>query len=380
MIQRVFVGVVVVAALIFLILYSQMRTAQPFVSGIIESDEIRLGSRVGGRVKQVFVKEGDRVDTGQRLIEFEPYDLLEREKQALAELGAAEANLKRLKTGLRKEEVAQAQARMDQLEAQLKLLKAGPRPQEIAAARERLSAANSLVRLAKRDYDRIANLAQSNAISEGEIDAAKEKFDGATANVEVKKNELAILEAGSRLEEIEQGEARFREAQLAWEIAKSGFRVEEIEQAEAAKNAAAAALDLIRKQKSELTIIAPSNGFIDALDLQPGDLVGANAPVLTLLANQDLRIRAYVPQRFLQLSIGQAIRVTVDSIPDEEFKGTVSFISHQAEFTPSNVQTSDDRAKQVYRIRLTIDQTDQRIRAGMTANVWLPQQPEGTSK
>ncbi len=212
---------------------------------------------------------------------------------------------------------------------------------------------------------------QSNAISRGELDAAKESFDGAAANEQVKKYELAILKAGSRAEDIQQARARVDEATLAWELAKQGFRIEEIQQVEAARDAAAAALDVIRQQKTELTIIAPSNGFVDAIDLQAGDLVAPNAPVMTILSDQRLWVRAYVPQQFLQLRIGQKLRVTIDSFPDEEFTGMVSYISHQAEFTPSNVQTVEDRAKQVYRIRVTINEGSEKLRSGMTADVWL---------
>ena len=374
MVRQLALVTFVVAALVLLILYSQVRTSHPFVSGIIETDEIRLGSRVGGRVKHVLVDEGDRVTAGIPLIEFEPFDLLERERQAIAELAVAEAETRRLRSGLRTEEIGQAKARVDQLTAQLKLLELGPRTEEIDAGRERLNVANAELLFARREYKRRKTLVESNAISVGELDAARERFDAAQANVEVRKNELAILEAGARDAELEQARAKVDEARLAWDLAVNGFRSEEIEKAQAAQDAAAAALEVIRQQKKELTIHAPADGFVDALDLQAGDLVGPNAPVMTILSDQHMWVRAYVPQRFLQLAVGQRLQVTVDSFPNENFVGEISFISQQAEFTPSNVQTVDDRAKQVYRMRVTIDGNDDpstRLRAGMTANVWL---------
>ncbi len=335
MIQRVAFGLIVVATLVLLILYSQTRTILPFVSGIVETDEIRLGSRVGGRVQKVMVNEGDRVTAGMTLVEFEPYDLLQREQQATAELNVRSAELTKLKTGLRAEEIGQAKTRLDRLNAQLKLLLAGPRKQEIAAARERLAAANADLKLAGVEYDRRADLLQTNSISKNEFDMAKERFDSAQANVEVRKNELSILESGARPEELEQAEALVEESRLAWELAKQGFRIEDIQQAQAAHDAAAAALDVIRQQKTELQVSSPTDGYVDALDLQVGDLVPANAPVLTLLAEDLLWIRAYVPQRFLQLSVGQKLKVSIDSLPGETFVGTVSFVSHQAEFHPA---------------------------------------------
>ena len=189
--------------------------------------------------------------------------------------------------------------------------------------------------------------------------------------MQVRKNELKILKDGAREQEIAIGAAKVEDLRLAWELAKKGFRAEDIEQADAARAAATAALDAIRVQQKELTILAPIDGIIDSLNLQPGDLVGPNAPVMTMLSSQNLWVRAYVPQRFLQLRVGQNLRVTADSYPGEDFQGKVTFISHQAEFTPSNVQTPDDRAKQVYRIRVTLSNVDGKLRPGMTANVWL---------
>jgi len=369
--RRIAFILVVAAVLLALILYSQFRPQAGFVSGAVEADEIRVGSRVGGRVSRVLVSEGDTVDAGQPLVEFEPYDLLEREQQAIAELAAREASLQKLKAGLREEEIGQAKARYDEMSEQLKLLEEGPRKEEILAAESRVSAAKSMLLLAKQEYDRVAGLFQTKAIAKAEMDRASETLAATTADLDVRNNELSILKAGARLQELEQGKAKVEEARLAWELAKKGSRVEDVEQAAAARDAADAALKIIRKQKSELIINAPDVGYIDALDLQAGDLVGANAPVLTMLPRRRLWVRAYVPQRFLQLKLGQKLRVSIDSFPNEEFIGEVTFISHQAEFTPANVQTSDERAKQVYRIRVTIGEGAEKLRAGMTANVWL---------
>ncbi len=371
MIQRLIVLAVIATALVGLILYSQSRATADFVSGVIEADEIRLGSRVGGRIKKVLVDEGDWVDASVPLIEFEPYDLIERERQAIAELAARQAELNRFIAGMRDEEIGQAKARFDQSSAKHQLLVAGPRAEEIAAAENRLTAVEAELALARREHERITPLVQSNAAAKSELDAADQKLDVALAVVEVRKNELAILKAGAREQELSQSQAANDEARLAWELAKKGFRTEEIEQATAARDSAQAALEIVRRQQGELTMTAPTSGFIDALDLQPGDLVPPNAPVMTLLATDRLWVRAYVPQRFLQLNLGQKLRVTVDSLPNQDFVGEVSFISHQAEFTPSNVQTTDDRAKLVYRIRVTLPESAATLRAGMTANVWL---------
>lgn len=371
MLIRMIVFAAAIVALAGAIYYSQQQTANRMVSGVIEADEIRLGSRVGGRVAIVHIREGDVVEPGQTLIEFEPYDLLEREQQALAELAMREAELERLQNGLRPEEIQQAEARVAQIRAQLELLENGPRPEEIQAAQERLSAAEAELQLAQREYDRRAKLIQTEAISKAELDAAREQFEAARAKREIARNELAILEQGTRPEELAQIRARLKEAELALELARQGNRIEDIRRAQAARDAARSALQAIRIQKQELKITAPTAGRIDALDLHPGDLVAAGAPAATLLTTDRLWFRTYIPQRWMDLKEGQTVSVVIDNFPDQTFPGTVSFVARQAEFTPSNVQTSDERAKQVYRSRLELSDPEGRLRPGMTGNLFL---------
>ncbi len=373
---RLLMALVAVGGLLAAIIYSQMRHPPDFVSGVIEADDIRLGSRIGGRVDTVLVKEGSEVTAGQPLLTLQPYDLLEREQVAAADLAMRQAELDKLTAGFRPEEVAQAKAHYEQLLAQYQLIEAGPRPEEIAAAENRLEAALAQQQLTKQDYDRVANLYQSNSISKSEFDAADERWKAANAEVSVRQNELAILKAGSREQELAKAKASADEAHFAWQLADNGYRREEIAAAAAAVDAAKASLEVIRRQKQELQIVAPSPGIIDALDLQPGDLVGPNAPVLTLLSTDHLWVRAYVPQRFLQIEVGQELRVTVDALPGKDLCGKVTFVSNQSEFTPSNVQTSDDRAKQVYRVRVSLPADEPHLKPGMTANVWLGQPAE----
>ncbi len=371
MIQRVGIVVVVVVLLVGLIAYSQFRPAANHVSGSIEADEIRVGSRIGGRVSAVHVVEGQRVKQGQQLVELEPFDLLEREQEAAMSLAALEADYQRLSAGFRPEEIAQAQARHDQFKARYDLLVAGPREQEIEAAKGRVEIAESEETLSQQNYLRSKQLIDKKAISQAEFDTVVEQLDGARAMLAVRKQELALLLAGTREEEQREAKARVDEAEQAWQLMKNGYRAEEIAKAKAARDAAQAALDLIREQKKELVITCPIDGVIEALDLQKGDLAPAGAPVLSVMDDSHLWIRAYVPQNRIGLQVGQKLSVTVDSFPGQAFQGQVSFISRQAEFTPSNAQTPEERSKQVFRIKVNLLDTSPRLRPGMTADVWL---------
>ena len=126
-----------------LLVWSQLWPEPNKVSGFIEADEIRVGSRIGGRVQKVHVAEGDHVKVGDVLLELEPYDLNQREDEARQTLAAREADFQRLEAGNRPEEIAQAKARQDQLQARLDLLVTGPRQEDKDAAKGRLKVAQA---------------------------------------------------------------------------------------------------------------------------------------------------------------------------------------------------------------------------------------------
>jgi multidrug resistance efflux pump len=371
MIRHITILLIVGACLAALIFYSQLRSEPQRVSGIIETDEIRLGSRIGGRVAKVNVEEGEQVNQGQLLIELEPFDLLEKENEAIRKLAAREADYRRLENGLRPEEVAQAEAHHDQLKAHLDLLEAGPRDQEIDASRARLQVAQAGLRLAQQLHERHSELVKENAVSVEQLERTNEKLEAAQAMLVVRQKELQILELGARDEEEREARAAVEEAKQAWQMAASGYRQEEIDEAKAARDAARAALDAIRRAKEELLIKSPISGRVEALDLQPGDMVPPGAPVLSIIDDRHLWVRAYVPQSRVGMPIGRQLRVTVDSLPQQSFMGTVSFISRQAEFTPSNVQTPEERSKQVFRVKVVLRDADRHLRPGMTVDLWL---------
>ncbi|MCA9040358.1 MAG: HlyD family efflux transporter periplasmic adaptor subunit, partial [Planctomycetaceae bacterium] len=116
---------------------------------------------------------------------------------------------------------------------------------------------------------------------------------------------------------------------------------------------------------------APVQGTVEAVDLQPGDLVPTDAPVISILDHSHMWVRAFVPENRQAVNVGDEVTLTVDAFPDEEFIGRISYVAHQAEFTPRNVQTSDERAKQVFRIKVELPEGTSRLRPGMAADVWL---------
>lgn len=380
MVSRFWPIPVAILVLTALLIWSQMIPTPLKVSGFIEADEIRLGSRIGGRVAEVKVAEGDLVGGGQPLIVLEPYDLLEREEEARSQLQALEEDLARLKAGNRAEEIKQAEAKFQQLASRVVKLEAGARAEERKAAEAQLALAEARRDRADQTLARLRVVSQRpGAVTDEELDRAAEESRVAKALREVRYQELETLKNGSRAEDV--AEARFmrEEARLAWELAQKGPRAEDIRRAEAARDAAKSAMGAIAKQRQELVIRAPSKAAVESLDLQPGDLVGAGAPVMSLIDHHSLWIRAYVPQGNLNIHLEQQVAVTLDSFPDERFQGRIVFIARQGEFTPSNVQTPEERSKQVFRIKVRLMGDTSRLRPGMAADVWFdtasPPQP-----
>jgi len=368
-IGRVLAFLVLIAALVGVLLYSQRETGPLRVSGFLEADQIRVGSRVGGRVAAVHVAEGDEVEAGALLIEFEPYDLLQRRAEAAAELERRKAELMRLSAGYRPEEIAQAEARRDRLAAQLAELRSGPRPQEIGAAEARVREADASVELANQEFARVKELFDRQSVSADELDRATRSQRVAEEQRNARRKELELLEAGTREEVLEQAKAQVAEAEAALQLVKRGFRAEEIAQARAAVAAANAALSALDARIAELRVVAPVAGRVEALDLRKGDLLAPDAPALSLLDPQRLWVRAFVPENRLSFSVGDTVRVRVDAIPGRTFEGQVTFLASQAEFLPGNVQTPEERSKQVFRIKVDLREGLDVLHPGVPADV-----------
>ena len=126
-------------------------------------------------------------------------------------------------------------------------------------------------------------------------------------------------------------------------------------------------------QMGEMQIVAPTDSILEVLSVKVGDVLAANREVATLILPQHLWVRVYVPEPWLGLiQLHDAVRVRVDSFPGKDFPGVVEQINRQAEFTPRNVQTVEDRIKQVFGIKIRLDNGEDKLRAGMSADVFFP--------
>ena len=369
--KRLLIVVPVALVAVALLVWSQQRRTPFFVSGFVESHQARLGSRVGGRVQQVRAEEGQTVRRGDVLIELEPFDLQERLEEARARLAAQQAYLDKLRAGSRKEDIDQARAARDRARVVLDKLMAGPRALEIKIQEDKVAQASAELLKARQDFDRVRKLADQGQAAEEEMNAVSRGLGVAQAAYDAAAHQLALLQEGTRAEDVAEQRARLAEAEATLAVLEAGSRVEDVAQAEATVASARAAVAAIGQQIAELTVTAPIDAVVEAVELRPGDLIAPNAPVIALTDPSELWVRAYLPENRLNVKLDDKVSVRVDSFPGRRFAGHISFISRDAEFTPSNAQTPEERSKQVFRIKVTLDEGLDVLRAGMSADVFV---------
>lgn len=342
------------------------------VSGTIEAHEILVGSKVGGRVAKVHVREGDRVRRGQPLVELEREELEARNAEAAAAVAQARAALDQLLAGSRPEEIARARGGAEAARQALAGVKTWPRPEEVAQARADVAAAQAELAYAEAQYRRFDELFRDGAVAAAELDNARARRDANRAKVASLRERLRILETGSRPEDVGAAAGRFQEADAARLLVERGPRQEEIRQARAALQAAQARLQVIRTQLAEMVVAAPAEAVVEVFDVRPGNLVPPNKPLATLI-EPELWVRVYVPEsRIGRVRLGQEVTVRVDSFPGRRFRGQVEQINRRAEFTPRNVQTPDERVNQVFGVKVRLENPEGLLRAGMAADITLP--------
>jgi HlyD family secretion protein len=343
-------------------------------SGTVEARTISVGSRTGGRVKDVLVREGDRVTAGQALLVLEPGDLEAQRLQAQAQLEQSQANLEKLEKGSRPEEIEQAKAKAQTAVAALDEARHGARSEEIQGANARLIALQVAVDKAQLDADRAHRLITSGAISQAEADNADAALRGAVAQRDNAKQAFDELENGERKEDIAQAAARAQEAQANAKLVVAGTRVEDLKAARATVDGAQGRLDQIRVMIDELVVKAPLPARVESLDLRPGDILAANATAATLLEDDELYVRIYVPEtRIGRIKVGEEVPIAVDSFPGRTFQGVVEHINSVGEYSPRNLQTADERADQVFATRIGLREGKDEMRAGMAAFITVPQ-------
>ena len=341
-------------------------------SGTVETREIQIGSKIGGRVTVVAVEEGQVVKAGALLVRFESDELRSQRAQAQAEVDQAQAELRRLERGYRPEEIAQTRAAASEQGALLEAAKNGPRVQQLGQAQADYAAAQADAANADVNFGRMQTLVRGDTVSRQQYDDAKAKRDNSAQRAESLRQRLAELQAGTRREDLEAAEQRYRQAQAAADLMRRGYRKEDVDVARGKVADATAHGNELDVRLKEAELAAPADGVVQVVSVRAGDLVGAGRIVVTMVESSQLWVKIYVPETALgSVKVGQAASVAVDSFAAREFAGHVEQVGSEAEFLPRNVQTRDDREHQVFGVKVKVDNSDGVLKSGMSATVRL---------
>jgi HlyD family secretion protein len=284
--------------------------------GHIEATETNLGFKVPGKISAIHFEEGQMIKAGQVVAELEAEDLNQEVAVAAARGEAAAANMKKLRTGFRAQEVREAQAAM---------------------AKARADYDDK-----KKDFERMQNLFQRKVVSGSTRDRA----------------EAAYLMAKEAL----------RQAQEKYDLMKSGYRQEDINQGQAELEQARASLELARTRLSYATIRSPVNGVVLSRPAEPGQVAAVGATVLVLGDLDNAYFEGWIPETELaKVSYGQKASITTDTYPGKHYPGWVSYISSKAEFTPKTVETYKERVTLVYRTKIRVENPNYELKPGMPA-------------
>lgn len=339
--------------------------------GLVEIQEVRLGSKVGGRVAEVGVAEGDQVEAGQILVRLEAPELEAQRDQQAARVREAESSLEKARNGPRQEEKDVARALSEAANARLKRLKAGNRDEEIQQAKSEYATAEADAQLAREEFSRAQRLA--NVLSKSEFDQHRATLDRSQGRAAAAKARRDLLVAGTRAEDIEEAEAESRRADANHRLLLAGTRSEELAEVEAKVAEARGKLREIEANLREATVLAPEPAVVEVLAVRKGDIVAANQPMLRVLRTADLWVKVYVPETEMsKVRLGDTVQITVDGYGNQRFQGKVLQINSESEFTPRNVQSVDERRHQVFGVRIRLDAGQGVFKSGMAAQVVLP--------
>ncbi len=240
-------------------------------------------------------------------------------------------------------DAAELQARRDMAAATLAEGTAGPRPAEIAAAKNDWESMKASLDLAQADARRAVELFAQHTISDTERDRAVMQAQTMEKSTAAAKNRYDLLVEGTRPERLDQMRAQLADFDA---------------------------------QLREMRITAPTNSVLEVLSVKVGDVLPPNQEVATLILPQHLWTRVYVPETWLgKIHLGDKVTAHVDSFPGRNFEGTIEQINRSAEFTPRNVQTVDERIKQVFGVKIRLKNEEDKLRSGMSVDVTFPGLP-----
>lgn len=354
------------------------------LSGRIEGHETDLAAKASGRVVKISVEEGDRVQTGTVVARLEDAQLQAQLAAAKAQVGAAQqqVNQAQLQVAVVTNQIGEARlvlqqsqgdssGRIDQAKAAVAAAQA-----QLVEAQAQVGEAESTLTLAHADRDRIASLVDQGAVPRQQFDQAETRFQAARKVLAARQAAVAAAQqqvtaargsftqaqSGGLTPELRSVQVSRLTTQHQQAQAQLAASQANLKQAQAVEQEVAARL-------ADLTITSPINGVVLTRTAEPGEVVAAGAPLLTVVDLASVYLRGYIPEAQVGLvRVGQRAQVFLDSAPDQPLAATVAAIDTEASFTPENIYFKEDRVTQVFGLKLALTNPQGLAKPGMPAD------------
>jgi HlyD family secretion protein len=349
-------------------------------SGTIEATEVDVSFKIPGRVIARPVDEGDRVERGTLVGRLESRELEAEVERLQAALQATETRIPQLQTEILLQEeltgarIADARASLEAKEERLAELQSGSRPQEIQTAWAEVREAQATMENARTDFARYDELHRRQLVAAQQREAYRTAYEVAAERHRAAVERYDLVKEGPRQEEIRRAEAEVRQARAALLLAQAGTlevarKRQELVTLQANVARDRAALTVAQTQLGYTVLRSPQAGVVLRKHVEPGEMIATGTPTVTIADLRNIWLKIYVPEPQLgRVKLGQTAEVTTDSYRGKVYQGTVTFINSEAEFTPKNVQTQEERVKLVFALKITVDNPNQELKPGMPAD------------
>ena len=347
------------------------------LSGNIEFRKIDIAFKTAGKLLELTVEEGANVKQGQLLASLDREQMTRMRLRDSSSIDVAQSNLLQLRTAIQYQkatleaETNLRQAELRQARAKLQELLDGARPQEIEQSRAQLGDLKVARDQARREYDRAQKLISQEDISQSQFDQFKARFDSTSAQVQNAEQRLALILEGPRKTDIESARAAVARAEAALKITQAqSLDIQRKEEDLSARRAdverSKASVSVIDSQLDDTILVSPIDGVVLVKSADPGEVLAAGTPLLTLGEIDKPWLRGYVPQSKLgRIQLGMPVTIRSDSYPNKTYTGKISFIASEAEFTPKQIQTNEERVKLVYRIKVDVENSHRELKLNM---------------
>jgi HlyD family secretion protein len=347
------------------------------VSGNLELTQVDISFKIAGRLVERTVTEGDTVKKGQLLARIDPSQLRHQDLRDKALVSSAVSNYQQLETSIAfqratlESDVAARRAELNAAQAKLDALLNGNRQQDIQQSAAAVNDAKAQLEFAKSDWDRAQVLFKNEDISRQQYDQYRMKVDSLTAMLRQADERYSLMKEGARKEDIEGARAEVARTQAGVKTAEANRlelqrKEEELTARKAEIERSRAQEGISESQLDDTAVYAPMDGVVLVKSAEVGEVIAAGTNVMTIGDIDHPWLRAYINETDLgRVKLGQQVKLSTDSFPNKTYIGRVGFIASEAEFTPKQIQTKEERVKLVYRIKIDVENSSHELKSNM---------------